>query len=238
MPRPRRFILPGQPQHIIHRGNNRQDIFFGGADRVRFLSYLETAAGHHGCDIHAYALMTNHIHLLVTPRQRASLPGMMQSLGRRYAGYVNATQERTGTLWEGRYRASVIDSEAYLFTCQRYIELNPVRAGLVRDPGAYPWSSFATNAEGAENPLITPHPLYLALGDDAQARRAAYAGLFAEAIEAAALKAIRSSVNRGAGLGNEDFLGRMEAATGRSIGPRPIGRPGGVTKGTKGVRDN
>ena len=144
-----RYLLPEQPLHVIQRGNNRAPIFFGVEDYARYRAWLAAAAAEYGCAIHAYVLMTNHVHLLVTPRQAESLPRAMQSLGRRYVRYVNAAYHRTGTLWEGRYRAAPIDSEAYLLACSRYIELNPVRAGMVRHPRDYRWSSWHANAQGA-----------------------------------------------------------------------------------------
>ena len=145
-----RVVAPGYPQHVIHRGNNRQDIFFADGDFERYLAWLGDAARRHDCAIHAYVLMTNHIHLLVTPSGADDMARMMQSVGRRYSGDVNARYGRTGTLWEGRYRSCVVDSDRYLFTCARYIELNPVRAGLVRHPAGYRWSSYHHNAERAD----------------------------------------------------------------------------------------
>lgn len=162
MPRKPRFTLPGIPQHIIQRGNNREPCFFAEEDYRRYLDDLAEVAEKHGCRIHAYVLMTNHVHLLMTPAREHSISDTMQALGRRYVYYINKTYRRTGTLWEGRYKASLIDTEAYLLTCMRYIELNPVRATMVEHPGEYQWSSYAANAQGTTNPRITPHPVYLA----------------------------------------------------------------------------
>src|SRR5262249_3297954 len=160
MPRRGRYFLPDQPLHVIQRGNDRQAIFFADDDYVRYRGWLHEGACRHFCTGHAYVLMTNHVHLLVTPATRESVPRLLQSLGRRYVRHVNDPYRRTGTLWEGRYRAAPIDSEAYLLACQRYIELNPVRARMVTAAADYPWSSHAANAGGAAHPLVPPHPPY------------------------------------------------------------------------------
>ena len=164
MPRLGRYFLADRPLHVIQRGNNRTPIFFGDEDYERYGDWLGEAAAEHGCAIHAYVLMTNHVHLLVTPARALSLPRAMQSLGRRYVRYVNAAHGRTGTLWEGRYRAAPIDSDAYFLACCRYIELNPVRAGLTAHPREYPWSSWRAHAQGIADPLAADHPLYSGLG--------------------------------------------------------------------------
>jgi putative transposase len=164
-----RYFLPDQPLHVIQRGNNRAPIFFHDEDYARYRRWLGEAAARYGCAVHAYLLMTNHVHLLVTPQADGSLPGAMQSLGRRYVRYVNATYRRTGTLWEGRYRAAPIDSEAYFLACARYIEANPVRAGMVAHPSDYGWSSWGAHALGRADPLVTDHPIYRALGRSARA---------------------------------------------------------------------
>jgi putative transposase len=148
MARLSRFVLPGQPQHIIQRGNNRQNVFFAEDDYRFYLEKLADACRKYDCRLHSYVLMTNHVHLLITPMTETGIGKVMQSLGRSYVQYVNFRHRRTGTLWEGRYRATLLDSERYLLTCHRYIELNPVRAGMVADPAAYPWSSYRHNALG------------------------------------------------------------------------------------------
>lgn len=169
-----RFVLPGQPQHLIQRGNNREPIFFAEEDYRFYLEKLQAACHRHDCAIHAYVLMTNHVHLLATPNTENSLSKMIQMLGRYYVQYINTNYQRTGTLWEGRYKATLIDSEHYLLTCCRYIELNPVRAGIVKHPSAYRWSSYHHNALGKADPLITPHSLYKRLGKDETSRQSAY----------------------------------------------------------------
>jgi len=157
-----RYFLPDQPLHVIQRGNNREAVFFADDDRARYREWLAEASEQNGCAVHAYVLMTNHVHLLVTPRHEESLPRAMQTLGRRYVRYVNAAHRRTGTLWEGRYRAAPIDEDAYFLACCRYIELNPVRARMVRRPGDYRWSSYRAHATGAADVLAAEHPLYRA----------------------------------------------------------------------------
>ena len=160
MPRLPRFNLLDVPQHVIQRGNNRQACFFEPDDYLFYLDCLKTAADAAGCDVHAYVLMTNHVHVLTTPRREHAVPRMMQSVGRRYVQYINKKNRRTGTLWEGRYRASLVEAEPYLLTCYRYIEMNPVRArGMVDTPEQYRWSSYHANALGHGDAWLTPHPL-------------------------------------------------------------------------------
>ena len=225
MARPARHFVAGQPLHVLQRGNNRQPIFFAEADYALFLHFLAEAARAYGCAVHAYVLMTNHVHLLVTPDRPSSLPGTMQSVGRRYVRHVNATQGRTGTLWEGRYKASVIDGEAYLLHCHRYIEMNPVRAGMVAAPADYPWSSHGANGHGESDPVVTAHALYRDLGSTPEKRRAAYRALFDDAEDTAAVEAIRWCTQRGWALGSKRFQDEVEDATGRPAAPRPRGRP-------------
>jgi len=164
MPRLGRVILPDQPLHIIRRGNDRQRIFFAADDDARYRDWLAEAALECGLAVHAYVLMTNHVHLLATPARAESAPRTLQSLGRRYVRHVNAARRRTGTPWEGRNRAATIEGEAHFVSCMRYIELNPVRARMVAHPRDYRWSSYAANADGAADPLLTEHALYRALG--------------------------------------------------------------------------
>ena len=178
MPRPPRFLIPGLPQHVIVRGNNRDPIFIAEEDYSTYLEWLRSAAVKHGCAIHAYVLMTNHVHILVTPSTEHGLGKMVQMVGRYYVQYFNHQYRRTGTLWEGRYKASLIDSEQYLLTCQRYIEMNPVRANMVEHPAEYPWSSYLVNAGGKRSDMVTQHELYLQLGETAAERQLAYRALF------------------------------------------------------------
>ncbi len=220
-----RFYVPDTPLHAIQRGNNRSLLFFEPVDYSQYVSWLKEAAFEHRCAIHAYVLMPNHVHLLVTPNQATSLPKMFQSLGRRYVQYVNAKYERTGTLWEGRYRATIIDSDAYLLTCCRYIELNPVRANLVAHPRDYIWSSYRFHALGRANPLLTPHELYLQLGRTALARQQAYRALFRQHLSEEVLESIRDATNSAWVLGSSRFTARMERKLDRRVSPLPRGRP-------------
>ena len=153
-----RFVIPGHPQHVIVRGNNREPIFYAEADYQFYLEKLKQACDKHSCDVHAYVLMTNHVHLLITPHKENGISKAMQMLGRYYVQYFNYSYERTGTLWEGRYKASLIDSNSYALICYRYIELNPVRADMVDHPSEYPWSSYRHNALGEKNELVIHHP--------------------------------------------------------------------------------
>ena len=226
-----RYFMAGQPLHVIQRGNNRGKIFFGEEDLVRYRDWLGEAAAKQGCAIHAYVLMTNHVHLLVTPRRAESLPRLMQSLGRRYVRYVNTKHRRTGTLWEGRYRAAPIDTEAYFLACCRYIELNPVRAGMVAHAREYPWSSFRAHALGAADPLVAPHALYDALGRTPAARQKAYRALFRTALDPDFVAALRAATNGGWALGGAKFLRRVAAKSGRRVQPLPKGRPRKERKG-------
>jgi putative transposase len=169
--------------------------------------------------------MTNHVHLLVTPEREDSLPRTMQSLGRRYVRYVNATYRRTGTLWEGRYRAAPIDSEAYFLACCRYVELNPVRARMVGHPRDDRWSSFRAHADGRTDPLVSDHPVYQALGRGAETRQSAYRALFRGALERGFVDARRAATNGGWALGTARFAKQIEEATRRRAAPRLPGRP-------------
>jgi putative transposase len=201
---------------------------FGTTADYRFFHHcLANAARRHRCLVHAYVLMTNHVHLLITPASRDGIGRMMQSVGRRYVQYFNNRYGRTGTLWEGRYRATLIDTDQYLLTCYRYIELNPVRAGLVTHPAAYPWSSYAANALGDDDSLLTPHALYLGLDRDAANRRSVYRALFQDAIEASTLDAIRRATNAAWVLGSDRFRRETARLLNRRAAPLPKGRPRG-----------
>lgn len=226
MPRHRRYHLPGVAQHVIQRGNNRQATFFAEPDYARYLQDLKTASDAHQCDIHAYVLMTNHVHLLMTPHRPCGIGKTMQSLGRRYVVYINQTYQRSGTLWEGRYKAALVDTERYLLTCQRYIELNPVRAqDMVDHPQDYRWSSYRANALGETNEIITPHPEYQALGQTAPARQTAYRSLFDSHMETRSIQAIRDSLNQFRVYGSERFKDEIEFALSCRVRPGKAGRP-------------
>jgi putative transposase len=223
MARPARFCLPGQPQQVIQRGNNRDPVFFGEGDYRFYLACLAEACERFDCHLHAYVLMTNHVHLLVSPMSEDGLPRAMQSVGRRYAQFINWRRERTGTLWEGRYRSCAIDGDSYFLVCSRYIELNPVRAAMVAGPADYPWSSFKANAWGRADPLVRPHSLYLSLGTTAAERCQAYRSLFEQQVSEAALGEIRVATQRGWPLGGHGFRDAVEQRCGRRAAPQPRG---------------
>lgn len=218
-----RFVLPGQPQHVIVRGNNRSEIFCADADYRFYLEKLQLACARHGCDVHAYVLMTNHVHLLVAPHEEQSLGKALQMLGRYYVQYYNHCYQRTGTLWEGRYKATLIDSESYLLTCMRYIELNPVRAGMVGHPSEHPWSSYRHNALGQPDELVTPHPEYQRLGRTDEARQAAYRQLFKHHIAESSIAEIREATNKAWVLGNDRFKRRIQQQLERRVEPSARG---------------
>ena len=219
-----RYFVQDQPQHIIQRGNNREPIFAADTDYRFYLDCLEDAATRHQLKIHAYCLMTNHVHLLASPFDKTSIPKVLQSIGRRYVQYFNDGYDRTGTLWEGRYKATLIDSERYLLTCMRYLELNPVRATMVDHPRRYPWSSYAPNAQGKGNTLIQPHILYKRLGKDDPQRQAAYRALFRNHLSDTDLIAIRDATNKAWVLGSDRFKVKIEKLTQRRAEPLPRGR--------------
>lgn len=220
-----RYVVPGLAQHVIQRGNNRQAIFMGESDYAAYLAWLKEAAQCYGLLIHAYVLMTNHVHLLVTPTQDDSIAKTLQSLGRRYVQYFNFTYKRTGTLWEGRYRATVVDAEDYLLACCRYIEMNPVRAGIVKSAAHYRWSSYRHNAQGQKDLQIVEHEVYRRLGRTVQARYQAYRSLFRDGDDNTTLHAIRESAHKGWALGNERFRDEVEGLAKRRTAPLPRGRP-------------
>jgi len=223
MPRKPRFNLLGIPQHVIQRGNNREPCFYAEEDYRRYLNDLHESAVKFKCKVHAYVLMTNHVHLLVTPMADYGVSQMMQALGRRYVYYINRTYKRTGTLWEGRYKSSLIDSDHYLFTCMRYIELNPVRASMVDHPGEYKWSSYHANAQGVVDELVEEHPVYRDLDTNIDVRQSAYRELFRHHIDNDTIHQIRESLNHELVLGRSYFKDKIEEFTQRQT---RIGLPG------------
>ena len=219
----RRYFLRDQPLHIIQRGNNRQAIFFAPEDYALYHHWLGEAAAERGLAIHAYVLMTNHVHLLVTPEEEDSVPRTLQSLGRRYVRHVNRRYRRTGTLWEGRYRAAPIDSDAYFLDCCRYIEMNPVRAKMVAQPRAYPWSSYRAHALGAADSLLTDHRLHRAFGRKAGDRQREYRLRFRVPLETSFIDALRHPTNGGWAKGNGRFRSEIAKAIKRRVTPLPPG---------------
>lgn len=225
MPRRPRIHLDDVPLHIVQRGHNREPCFFGEEDYQSYLYWLGEALKKESCALHAYALMTNHVHLLITPERADAIPRIIIALGRRYVQYINTTYRRTGTLWDSRYKSSLIQAETYLLSCQRYIELNPVRAAMVDDPAHYRWTSYRHNALGQANPYLTPHPLYRAIGQDDTERQAAYRDLFRAQLDDKAIDDIRLALNQSQPLGDSRFYAKIETTTGQRREARPRGRP-------------
>ena len=230
MPRRPRTFLPGTPVHLIQRGNNRQVSFFKEVDYTVYLDKLREASLDCQVDIHSFVLMTNHVHLLCTPASKQGISLMMQKLGRCYVRYVNEAYGRTGTLWEGRFKASMVNSEQYLLTVSRYIELNPVRAGMVTHPAEYPWSSYRSNALGLNIRMIKPHPVYKALGQSSSQREQSYRALFDSQIPDFTQEEIRVAANKSWVLGDGRFKQQIERQLGRKLPPFPRG---GDRKSTK-----
>ena len=227
MPRCPRIKLAGLPQHVVQRGINRAPCFFAEEDYHSYLHWLEKAAADWHCVVHAYVLMTNHVHLLVTRETGTGIARLMQAIGRRYVQYINRSCGRTGSLWEGRYKSSLIQAETYLLTCMRYIELNPVRAGMVKDPGQYRWSSYRLNGLGQADSRITPHPRYLALDRNDANRQTAYRALFRSELDEEALSDIRLALSQGQPLGRGCFGDRICAAAGIRRAQKRPGRAAG-----------
>ena len=221
-----RVCLPGIPLHLIQRGNNRQACFASLDDFSAYAAWLQEYTARYRVDVHAWVLMTNHVHLLVTPSTASGVSKMMQSLGQRYVRYFNYTYRRTGTLWEGRYKSCVVDAENYLLACQRYIELNPVRAGIADSPADYIWSSYQANGLGKVVAMHTPHPVYMRLGHDSPTRKRAYRALFEAQVDVDGDAMIREATNKGLAVGSEQFKQEIERLSGlrvteRKRGPKP-----------------
>ena len=218
-------MLPGVAVHIIQRGNNRQACFYQNGDYRNYLTWLEEYGEASGCQIHAYCLMTNHVHLLLTGKS-AEGPGLlMKRLGQRYVQYVNRSYQRSGTLWEGRYKSCLVHEENYLLGCYRYIEMNPIRAGMVAHPAEYQWSSYRSNAQGEASSLIEPHVHYLKLGLEESDRKENYRTLFRDYLDSDLIDQIRQSTNGNYALGSSRFESEVEAAVGRRAKREKAGRP-------------
>lgn len=220
-----RLTLPGYPHHVIQRGNNRQPIFVSPADYQTLLDLLRENAEKFQVAIHAYVLMSNHFHLLATPSTLEGLPQMMQAVGRRYVRYFNDLQKRSGTLWEGRYKSTLIQSDRYLLACMAYMDLNPVRAGLVAQARDYPWSSHGHYTGRRVDKFVTPHALYWELGNTPFAREAAYAELVQSGISAVQQTALTDAALSGWVLGGADFVADLQKRTQRRVLKSMAGRP-------------
>ena len=227
MPRRARIAVAGVPWHIIQRGNNRSACFYSPGDYSLYLHLLEEQARKYACAIHAYCLMTNHVHILLTPETASGPSLMMKNLGQRYVQYINRKYQRSGTLWEGRFRSCLAQSENYLLVCSRYIELNPVRAAMVDRPGQYHWSSFACNGEGRSDKLISHHPHYLSLGNSAQDRCRADRDLLRVHDDGKTTEEIRRATQGNYVLGDSRFSADIEQILGRRVVPGNSGRPVG-----------
>ena len=225
MPRKPRFYLPNIPVHIVQRGHSREPVFFENADYQAYLFWLQEAALRYGCDIHAYTLMTNHIHILATPEQQNSISLMMQYTGRFYVPYINHKYGTSGTIWEGRYKASMVHDEEYLLTCMRYIEMNPVRADMVKSLGAYRWTSYQANALGKANAIVKMHDIYKSLGKTKEQRLNVYKALFKAQLEEDEVNDIRKSWQTGTPLGNAYFRDKIETKLKCKVGQNRRGRP-------------
>jgi putative transposase len=220
-----RLTVPGYPHHIIQRGNNRQPIFGGTADYELLLGLVDEHARKQHVALHAYVLMSNHFHLLATPETAEGIPQMMQAVGRRYVRNYNLRYARTGTLWEGRYRSTLIQAERYLLACMVYLDLNPVRAGMVADPGDYPWSSYQHYIGRRHDKLVTPHPLYWELGNTPFSRDQAYLELVRAGISRQQEQALTDSALRGWALGEPDYVADLQRRTERRLARAQAGRP-------------
>ena len=225
MARLKRVSLIGVPEHVIQRGNNRQNCFASEEDMKAYLHWLKEYSKKYQVGIHAWVLMTNHVHLLCTPQKEEAISKMMQSVGRMYVRYFNYTYKRSGTLWEGRFKSGLIQSERYLLEVYRYIELNPVRANMVNDPSENRWSSYQCNGLGKTSDLLTPHPEYLALGSTIQERQVNYRDLFKAHTAKVMLEDIRDCINKGLALGNDRFTAEIEELTNKRVTAGVKGRP-------------
>lgn len=220
-----RLTVPGYPHHVIQRGNNRQAIVLNDADREILLDIIGDHARKHRVAIHAYVLMDNHFHLLLTPETADGVPLMMQAVGRSYVRYFNDHHRRTGTLWEGRYKSTLIQTERYLLACMVYLDLNPVRAGLVSDPKQHAWSSHRHFIGQMQDKRLTPHPMYWALGNTPFAREVAYTEMVRAGLDTPSQRAITDATLQGWALGDEQFMADLQKKTPRRVGPAPRGRP-------------
>ena len=232
MPRRPRYSVPGIPLHIIQRGNNRQKCFVDAIDFQKYLQLLFDAAENCAVEIHAWVLMSNHVHILATPTEDHAVSRMMQKIGAGYVNYFNKRHTRTGTLWEGRFRSSMVDSTFYCLACYRYIELNPVRALMVNDPSDYPWSSHGQNTGLNSHFPLTPHKVWMGLGHDTDSRQRAYRKLVATSIPKLCVEQIRFGIRKGLPTGDEQFRSHLEDLLSIRFGDGQMGRPKSDKKGS------
>ena len=225
MARKTRMYLSGVPAHIVQRGNDRQACFYCDDDYEFYLKSLGEGLRRYDVELHAYCLMTNHVHFLMTPQDEEGISRVIQHVGRKYVGYFNKLYRRTGTLWEGRHKGSLIDAENYLIACYRYIELNPVVAKMVNAPRDYSWSSYRCNAEGEADSLVTPHSVYLRLHQDKEKRTKAYRSLFKERLTRVDREVVAVGIKSNIPTGNDRFRVSIAKAIGRRVGDGKTGRP-------------
>ncbi len=218
-------MVPGVAVHVIQRGNNRNACFASDEDRRFYLFHLARMLPRAGCLLHAYCLMTNHVHLLLTAQSAGGCALLMKSTGELYARYFNKTHQRSGYLWEGRFKSCLVQSETYVLSCYRYIDLNPVRAGLVRRADEYVWSSYRFNALGEASALLSPHEEYLRLGGTSAERQAMYRELIAEVQGPHTVEEIRNATNGGYVLGSTAFRTALARLFGRRVDRGIAGRP-------------
>lgn len=225
MPRKTRMYLPGIPVHVVQRGNNRSDCFFSDDDVTYYKEHLAAGLRRYGAKLHAYCLMTNHVHLLMTPMYEDSISRVIQHVGRQYVQYVNRRYKRSGTLWEGRHKGSLIEADTHLLSCYRYIEMNPVAASMVQSPDQYPWSSYHANGNAKPDALVSEHPVYLALSSNPARRREHYRDLFKNCLDPEVVRAIRQASSSNHLLGSPGFRSEIEQALRRKTGYIKRGRP-------------
>lgn len=225
MPRRARLLPAGLPLHVVQRGHNRGACFFSQPDYRRYLELLADRSLRHGCHIHAFVLMTNHVHLLLTGQEATEPSRFMKEVSQEHAQFMNWKHRRTGSFWEGRFHSCPVDTERYLFACHRYIELNPVRAGLASHPSQYQWSSYRHNAGGGFPGFLQPHEAYLSLGNDEATRAQKYRDLFAQDMEPGLVDEIRDVTRAGNVLGPASLQEKLRGELGKRTGPLPMGRP-------------
>ena len=225
MPRRSRMYLPGYTYHVVQRGNNREACFFEVENYHKYLQLMQEVLPRYGNQLHAYCLMTNHVHLLLTPEESSSISNLLKVVCSRYASYMNRKYHRTGTLWEGRHKASAVDAEGYLLKCYRYIELNPVAACMVRRPEEYRWSSYHANAWGDADELLKAHSVYQSLAVSIERRCYRYRELFSEALSSEDIHAFRQASHYSMPIGSDYFRVQIERALGRGLGYMGRGRP-------------
>ncbi len=220
-----RLVVPGYPHHLVQRGNNRQAIFVDDLDRDRYLKLLAEASRQHALPIHAFVLMPNHVHLLVTPATEEAMAAAMQDVGRAYVHWFNKRHQRTGTLFEGRFRSCVVETDRYALACTRYIEMNPVRAGIVNSPADFRWSSYRHNVGLQPHPLVTEHAATWALGNTPFERQLRYKKMFEVPMDESAITAIRTKLNKGLALGDESWIQNLAQHQNRPVQEGKRGRP-------------